>query len=186
MPVMASVVTGVMRACKELDVRAILDEMPDPAVPSQIIQRREVDAAIVFFMSGLNTQHLSELKERIPLVWVMGSEDVQAEVDHVTIDNCGAGQQAYRYLAQRGCTRFAFISDHPDWPFTRLRARKRSRTLRTTMARTYGTIWLAATALRDMGTEAISASAQRSRNWCRQWPNPHRDRTACSCRPTCC
>jgi DNA-binding LacI/PurR family transcriptional regulator len=122
LPVMASVVAGVMRACKELDVRAILDEMPDPDVPSQIIQRREVDAAIVFFMSGLSPQHLARLKEHIPLVWVMGSEDIPVEIDHVTADNCGAGQQAYRYLQQHNCQRPAFISDNPGWAFIRLRA----------------------------------------------------------------
>src|SRR4051812_9199020 len=110
MPGMASVVAGVMRAGKEQDVRAILYEMPAPQIPSQIIQRREVDAAIVFFMSGLNPQLLAQLREKIPLVWVMGSEDVQAEVDHVTADNCGAGHQAYGYLAQRGCQRLAFIA----------------------------------------------------------------------------
>src|SRR5438874_9257268 len=122
LPVMASVVAGVMRAAKEQDVRAILDEMPDPQVPSQIIQRREVDAAIVFFMTGLDPQHLSRLRESIPLVWVMGSEDIPVEVDHVTADNCGAGQLAHRYLAQHGCQRLAFISDNPSWPFIRLRA----------------------------------------------------------------
>jgi DNA-binding LacI/PurR family transcriptional regulator len=122
LPVMASVVAGVMRACKEQDVRAILDEMPDADVPSPIIQRREVDAAIVFFMSGLDPQLLGKLSDSIPLVWVMGSEDVQAAVDHVTADNCGAGQLAYRYLAERNCQRLAFVSDNPGWPFVRLRA----------------------------------------------------------------
>jgi DNA-binding LacI/PurR family transcriptional regulator len=122
LPVMASVVAGVMRAAKQLDVRAILDEMPDPNSPSQIVQRKEVDAAIVFFMSGLNPQMLAQLRQNIPLVWAMGSEDVQAEVDHVTADNCGAGQHAYHYLARHGAKQMAFITDHPNWPFIRLRA----------------------------------------------------------------
>jgi LacI family repressor for deo operon, udp, cdd, tsx, nupC, and nupG len=122
LPVMASVVAGVMRACKEQDVRAILDEMPDPEVPTQIVQRREVDAALVFFMSGLDPQHLVRLSRQIPLVWVMGSEDVPVDVDHVSADNCGAGQLALRYLADHRCQNLAFISDQPSWAFIRLRA----------------------------------------------------------------
>lgn len=122
LPVMASVVAGVMRAAKEQDVRAILDEMPDPQTPSQIIERREVDAAIVFFMSGLDPEILTRLNGIVPLVWVMGSEDAHADVDHVTADNCGVGQEAYRYLDDLGCRRLAFITDNPKWPFIRLRA----------------------------------------------------------------
>jgi LacI family transcriptional regulator len=122
LPVMSSVVTGVMRAAKETDVRPILDEMPDPEILSPMLRRREVDGAIIFFMSGLPVHYLTRLKEHLPVVWAMGGEDVLADVDHVSADNHGVGHVAYDYLKGQKCERLAFISKHSDWALIRLRA----------------------------------------------------------------
>src|SRR2546421_3250860 len=123
MPVMASVVSGITRAAKELDVWAVLDEMPDPGELSPIFRRREVDGAIVFCdPAGSNVSDLVELHKHVPLVWVMGGEDALVSVDHVSPDNSGVGKLAYDYLAGSGCKHFAFITDAPNWPFMRLRA----------------------------------------------------------------
>src|SRR5690349_2242060 len=52
MPIMASVVSGITRAAKGMDVWSVLDEMPNPAELSPIIRRREVDGAVVFCQFG--------------------------------------------------------------------------------------------------------------------------------------
>src|SRR4051794_33880232 len=75
LPVMASAVTGITRAAKEMEVRAVLDEMPDPQTVSPILRRREVDGAVVFCMSGVPITHLVRLQEYVPVVWAMGNED---------------------------------------------------------------------------------------------------------------
>lgn len=123
LPVMASVVSGITRAAKELDVWAVLDEMPDPSELSPIFRRREVDGAIVFCdTNGSNVSDLIHLHKHVPLVWVMGGEDALVNVDHVSPDNSGIGRLAYDYLARSGCKHFAFITDAPGWPIMRLRA----------------------------------------------------------------
>jgi DNA-binding LacI/PurR family transcriptional regulator len=116
------VVTGITRAAKELDIRPVLDEMPDPDSLSPVLRRREVDGALVFFHSGIPISKLVKLREQLPLVWVMGGEGGPAEVDHVSADNNGIGHIAYAYLAKAGCANLAFITDHPDWAIMRLRS----------------------------------------------------------------
>src|SRR5438093_8147926 len=85
LPVMASVVGGITREAKDLDVWAVLDEMPDPGQLSPIFRRREVDGAIVFCdPAGSNLNDLMQLHQHVPLVWVMGGEDALVSVDHVS------------------------------------------------------------------------------------------------------
>src|SRR5438067_9488881 len=48
LPVLASVVAGIMRAAGEFGLRLILDEIPDLSKPAPLVQRRQVDGAIVF------------------------------------------------------------------------------------------------------------------------------------------
>src|SRR4051812_24361106 len=123
MPVMASVVSGITRAAKEMDVWAVLDEMPDPGELSPIFRRREVDGAVVFCdAGGSNVSDLIELHKHVPVVWVMGGEDALVSVDHVSPDNSGVGRLAYDYLASTGCQHYAFVTDVPAWPIMRLRA----------------------------------------------------------------
>jgi DNA-binding LacI/PurR family transcriptional regulator len=73
-------------------------------------------------MSGLPTRHLARLREQLPSVWVMGAEDGLVDVDHVSADNLGIGQIALDYLVKQGCRELAFITDHPTWAITRIRA----------------------------------------------------------------
>jgi DNA-binding LacI/PurR family transcriptional regulator len=123
LPVMASVVAGITREAKALDVWAVLDEMPDPGQLSPIFRRREVDGAVVFCdPAGSNVSDLMELNRHVPVVWVMGGEDAMVGVDHVSPDNSGVGRIAYDYLAAHHCKNFAFITDAPSWPIMRLRA----------------------------------------------------------------
>jgi DNA-binding LacI/PurR family transcriptional regulator len=122
MPVMASVVAGITRAAKEMDIRPVLDEMPDPHSLSPLLRRREVDGAVVFFQSGRPVHELVELCQHLPLVWAMGGEGGPAQVDHVSADNMGIGHVAYEYLTSHGCKNLAYITDEPDWLIMRLRA----------------------------------------------------------------
>jgi DNA-binding LacI/PurR family transcriptional regulator len=122
MPVMASVVGGITREAKDLDVWAVLDEMPDPGELSPIFRRREVDGAVVFCVAGSNLSHLLELHRHVPVVWVMGGEDALISIDHVSPDNSGIGRLAFDYLAKSGCRHFAYITESPKWPIMRLRA----------------------------------------------------------------
>ncbi len=122
LPVMASVVSGIMRQARELSVWAVLDEMPDPRELSPIFRRNEVDGAIVFCGAGSNAADLMYLHRHVPVVWVMGGEDAMVDVDHVSPDNSGVGRLAFDYLHNAGCKRFAFITDNPNWAIMRLRA----------------------------------------------------------------
>src|SRR5689334_4635497 len=60
LPVMTSVVAGITRAAKEMDIRAVLDEMPDPQTVSPILRRHEVDGVVVFCMTGVPVKHLMQ------------------------------------------------------------------------------------------------------------------------------
>lgn len=121
MPVMASVVAGVTRAAKELDIRPVLDEMPDPAALSPVLRRREVDGVIVFVHSGIPESCVVNLRAHLPVVWAMGGESGAPEVDHVSADNIGIGRLAQSYLASKGCTRVAFVTNAASWHIMRLR-----------------------------------------------------------------
>src|SRR5262249_31843647 len=108
LPVMASVVGGITRQARELNVWAVLDEMPDPGHLSPLFRRREVDGAIVFCdPTGSNFNDLVKLHQQVPLVWVMGGEDALVNVDHVSPDNSGVGRLAFEYLAKSGCRKLA-------------------------------------------------------------------------------
>jgi DNA-binding LacI/PurR family transcriptional regulator len=122
MPVMASVVGGITREARELNVWAVLDEMPDPSELSPIFRRREVDGAVVFCPAGSNVADLLALHKHVPVVWVMGGEDALVSIDHVSPDNSGIGKLAFDHLAGSGCEHFAFITDSPNWAIMRLRA----------------------------------------------------------------
>jgi len=121
LPVMATVVSGITRAASELDLRLLLEEMPDSSVISPALRRREVDGAIVFVHSGVPEAHIARFREHGPTVWVMGGEGGVPQIDHVTADNIGIGSLAHKYLAEQGCRSVAYLTDEPTWPLIRLR-----------------------------------------------------------------
>lgn len=123
MPVLASVVTGISRACRDNHVKLLLDGIPDIEKPSQLIRRQEVDGVIAFIRHGVDHQFLLDMKRQVPLVWAMGSEDGHAGIDHVTADNVGVGRLACRYLLSQGCRHLAVLCTQMHWPFVRTRAR---------------------------------------------------------------
>jgi LacI family transcriptional regulator len=121
LPVMGAVVSGVMRGCKELGIRPILDEMPDPMVLSSLLSDSEVNGAIVFMQSGVPEVCLEQIRQNVPLVRVTGGEGTTSVCDHVAAHNAAIGRLAFSYLARRNCRNLAFITDRPELQLMRMR-----------------------------------------------------------------
>jgi LacI family transcriptional regulator len=125
LPIMASVIAGIRSAVSERGFRLILDEMLDPLRPHRLIDRREIDGAVVFVTAYMPSeacnQALEKLSHLVPIVWAMGDEIGTYEVDHVTCDNIRIGHMAFEYLRERGCNETAFVTLNPSWFFMRLR-----------------------------------------------------------------
>ena len=126
LPVMAAAVAGIRSAVTERGYRLILDELLDASKPHRLIDRREIDGAIVFVTGGLQPERCDDaldiLSQKIPLVWAMGEEYGNYDVDHVTCDNVHIGHLAYNYLRNKRCQDMAVIALNPSWPFMRSRA----------------------------------------------------------------
>lgn len=65
---------------------------------------------------------LDIVSQKIPLVWAMGEEYGNYDVDHVTCDNVHIGHLAYNFLRNKRCQEVALIALNPSWTFMRLRA----------------------------------------------------------------
>lgn len=122
LPMMASMFAGITAAAAERSVRLMVDEMPDPRKISEVITKRQVDGAIVFWSSHLGAGNFELLASQgVPMVRLMGAIDGPVEVDHVTTDNMAVGRLAHQHLAACGCKDVAFITEFPSWPLMRLR-----------------------------------------------------------------
>jgi len=122
LPMMASMFAGITAAAVERGVRLMVDEMPNSQKVSELIARKQVDGAIVFWSSHLGIGNFEQLRAHgVPMVRLMGAIDGPAEVDHVTTDNMAVGRLAHQHLAACGCRDVAFITEFPSWPLMRLR-----------------------------------------------------------------
>ncbi|HEV8607903.1 MAG TPA: LacI family DNA-binding transcriptional regulator [Tepidisphaeraceae bacterium] len=122
LPMMASMFAGITAAAAERGVRLMVDEMPKAERASDLIAKRQVDGAIVFWSSHLGAGNFELLRGHgVPMVRLMGAIDGPAEVDHVTTDNMAVGRLAHQHLAACGCKDVAFITEFPGWPLMRLR-----------------------------------------------------------------
>lgn len=126
MPVMASVVYGIQRACSEFGYRLILDDIPDPGKPSSLVESRQIEGAVVFLSSMLSEQQCREalagMSRHIPIVCAMGLETTDVAVDRVTSDGLCVGALAHFYLQGRGCKNIGFLTADEDFLFVRVRA----------------------------------------------------------------
>jgi LacI family transcriptional regulator len=96
--------------------------MPDSQKVSDLITRKQVDGAIVFWSSRVGVGNFDHLRANgVPLVRLMGAIDGPADIDHVTTDNMAVGRLAHQHLAAAGCKDVAFITEYPSWPLMRLR-----------------------------------------------------------------
>jgi LacI family transcriptional regulator len=122
LPLMAAAFAEITTEAKERHLRLLVDEMPDPEQVSALIQRREVDGAIVFRSSRLGRRGFdSLLAHPVPLVWLLGAIERPVPIDHVTTDNIAIGQVAHEYLRSCECDELAFVTDSPEWPLMRMR-----------------------------------------------------------------
>src|ERR1700728_1819202 len=114
LPVMAAAVAGIGTAVAERGYRLLLDELLDASKPNRLIDRREIDGAIVFVTGGLPPRRCEEaldiLSQKIPIVWAMGEEYGNYNVDHVTCDNVHIGHLAFNYLRDKKCQEMAVIA----------------------------------------------------------------------------
>jgi DNA-binding LacI/PurR family transcriptional regulator len=125
LPLMTTAFAAITQAAQERGLRLLIDEMPDPHKVSNLLTRREVDGAIVFWSARLGRAHFEGLLDcGIPLVRFMGAVDGPAEIDHVTTDNLAVGRLAHGYLAEQGCSDVAFFTETPDWPLVRMRGQE--------------------------------------------------------------
>jgi DNA-binding LacI/PurR family transcriptional regulator len=126
LPVMAAAVAGIRSAVTDRGYRMILDELVDASKPHRLIDRREIDGAIVFVTGDLPSEKCHEVldtvSQKIPVVWAMGEEYGNYDVDHVTCDNVHIGHLAFDYLRSKNCGELAVIGLSPEWFFMRLRA----------------------------------------------------------------
>jgi DNA-binding LacI/PurR family transcriptional regulator len=126
LPVMAGAVAGIRTAVTERGYRLVLDELLDATKPHRLIDRREIDGAIVFVTGSFSSERCNEaldiVSQKIPLVWAMGEEYGNYDVDHVTCDNVHIGHLAYNFLRNKRCQEVALIALNPSWTFMRLRA----------------------------------------------------------------
>ena len=124
-PVLASVVGGVMRGVTASELRLMFGEMYDPTKPSPLLVNRQIDGAIVFLSSEVPIARyeatFKAMQRHVPVVWAMGMEMAVSGVDHVTPDNVGVGHLAYTYLRKLGCEHLGFVTANPQWPLIRLR-----------------------------------------------------------------
>ena len=74
---------------------------------------------VIFFATTLNTDELSKLAKRFPVVFCC--ESVEANISGVSIDNELAVFEACGFLAQNGHKRIALLSGMPDYSTTLLR-----------------------------------------------------------------
>jgi LacI family transcriptional regulator len=125
LPIISSVVAGTRTAASEHGFKCLIDELVDPDGHCPIIERREIDGAVVLVSSALSAatadKALANLGRNVPVVWAMGLEVSAATVDHVTYDNLRIGYLAYDYLRKCKCQETAFITLAPGWPFMRFR-----------------------------------------------------------------
>jgi DNA-binding LacI/PurR family transcriptional regulator len=124
-PLMASVLAGVQGAAAELRLRLMLHDLPDPAQACSLIERRQIDGAVLFLPDTIPASvyepMLSGFLSRVPLVWAMGGAITLGGVDHVVQNNIRIGQLAVGYLQELGCSELAFLSADPASPTLRLR-----------------------------------------------------------------
>jgi DNA-binding LacI/PurR family transcriptional regulator len=121
-PVIAAVVAEITRVAQELHLGVLLGEMLDPDRPCPLVEQRQVDGALVFIPSTLDTRATATLRKHVPIVRVMGAQLTPLGADYVGPDNTAVGALAGEYLLGNHCRKVAFLTTAPRWPMNVLRA----------------------------------------------------------------
>jgi DNA-binding LacI/PurR family transcriptional regulator len=121
-PVFAAVVAGINRAANERGLQVLIDHVLDPAEINPSIRKGTCGGALAFLPATSDPRLFEAVRSHLPVVRIMGEEMANDEVDLVGPDNLAIGRMAFRYLAEKGCKRVAFVTTRLDHEAFLLRA----------------------------------------------------------------
>lgn len=122
MPVMAAVISGIMREAKANNVSVQIEETFSAAELSAALKNHHMQGALIFLPAGADPAAMETLARQTPSVRVMGESLTLSGVDHVSPDNIAIGHVAMKYLVSRSCKETAFMAASSSWEFVRARA----------------------------------------------------------------
>lgn len=120
--IIATVVGEITRVAQEHDLAVLLAEMPSIDEVPSALRRGDIAGALVFIAGHRSAVDASALQREMPLIRVLGGELGPMELDQVGVDNSAIGYLAAKYLIDNGIKDFAFLTLHPDWAISQLRA----------------------------------------------------------------
>ena len=121
-PVFSAVVAGINRAANERGLQVLIDHVLDPAKLNPSIRKGLFGSALIFLPATSDQRLLDAVRSHLPVVRIMGEEMANDDVDLVGPDNLAIGRMAFRYLADKGCKRVAYVTTRPDHEAFLLRA----------------------------------------------------------------
>jgi LacI family transcriptional regulator len=113
-PVFSAVVAGINRAANERDLQVLIDHVLDPAELNPSIRKGRFGGALTFVAAHADRRLLDAVRQHMPVVRIMGEEMAADEFDQVGPDDIAVGRMAFRYLADKGCKRIAYVTTRPD------------------------------------------------------------------------
>jgi DNA-binding LacI/PurR family transcriptional regulator len=122
--VFAAALAGIVRAARELELNVLVDDVANVNELCPAVRNGDVDGALVFVPPEIdaNSVGLETLRQRMPVVRMMGNLTSITSVDHVGSDNMAIGNLAFQFLWAKGCRELAFLSNDPTWDFNQTRA----------------------------------------------------------------
>lgn len=113
-PVFSAVVAGINRAANERGIQVLIDHVLDPAELNPSIRKGLFNGALTFVRANSDPRLLDAVRAHLPVVRIMGQEMVDDELDFIGPDDLAVGRLAFRYLAEKGCKRIAYVTTRPD------------------------------------------------------------------------
>ena len=115
-PVFAAAVAGINRAANDRGMQVLIDHVldPDPASLNPLIRKGLFGGALTFLPSTSDRRLLDAVRAHLPVVRVMGEEMANDDLDFIGPDDLAVGRMAFRYLADKGCKRIAYVTTRPD------------------------------------------------------------------------
>ena len=112
--VFSAVYSSITRFASARGITIDIFDQVEPGKVEPAIADRTVDGVIAFMVAAAHPRLMDDVAAHVPVVRVMGDEMATALVDQVRPNNLAIGNVAYRYLAERGAKRIAFVSTRVD------------------------------------------------------------------------
>jgi DNA-binding LacI/PurR family transcriptional regulator len=122
MPVLLETMAGASHEANEQGISFQVEALRDRQYESNVLQGGAVDGAILLISLTTTDEDMRRLAPTVPLVQVMGWPNRLLPIDMVAFSNTEVGALAFRYLNEKRCGSYAFLTWHPDRSFTRSRA----------------------------------------------------------------